>query len=136
MPDDKKLDKDLAILDAVYEEAAVEAGENARKQPRSAERQAKVDTMLARAQAAVRATREQALADAQEAGDEVAKPIPARILAMARDAVIARLRELTQRHDAAALQPALQFRDHEQLSTEDLQRLLADLEEQLDDDPS
>jgi len=132
MPDDKKLDKDLAILDAVYEEAAIEAGENARNQPRTAERQAKVDTMLARAQAAVRATREQALADAQDASDQQAKPIPARILGVARDAVVARLRELTHSAEAAGLEPAFQFRELDKLSTEDLQRLLADLEEQLD----
>lgn len=130
MPDDKKLDRDLAILDAVYEEAAKEAGEQAGKQPRTPERQAKVDAMLARAQAAVRATREQALADAQAVAED-SKAIPARILAMARDAVLARLRELTQAGEASGLQPALQFRDLDELSTGDLQRLLADLEDQL-----
>ena|GEM_PF-1493258 len=130
MPDDKKHDRDLAILDAVYHEAGLEAGEQASKEPRTPERQAKLDAMLARAQAAVRATREQALADAEKVNTEAPKPIPARILAMARDAILARLRELTE--GATGLQPAVQFRDLEELSTSDLQRLLADIEDQLD----
>ncbi len=140
MTDKKKTDQDLAILDAVYHEVGMDAADKAGKRKRTPERQAKVDRILTRARASLQTARKQAFADAQaEPPAASAKPVPARILAMARDAIVARLRDLMGDPGEAGLTPAMQFRKLDDLPDDDLRRLLADLEEQIEngrpDDP-
>ena len=125
MTNDKR-DKQAATLDALYHQRGLDAAEEAVKRPPTAEEQAAIDRLDGQARALIRDQRRKALEAAQaETTPAPARPIPGRILAMARDAIVARLRNLAEAEPTLAVQ----FRHLDELSLRDLQRLLADIEE-------
>ena len=130
-------DKDLQFLDALNREQAVEAADKAaQRAPTAEERQelARMKERLAESFRAHRAkVRDEAAVDTQARRKAA---VPARILAMTRDAVLARLAEL--RALASPGMPVLaEARDHlgdtpmEELALSDLQWLLAAFEDEL-----
>ena len=124
MSDDEKLDRDLAVLSAVYTELGHEAANEAIKRPRTPERQAEVDAMLARGKVAVRIARLQVLSDALgQLAKEPTRTIPDEIATIERDEVISRLRERTLGSESEPLG------DVEDWPTSGLQRLLAVIDE-------
>jgi len=120
-------DKDVRALDALNAERAADDAERAVNEAPTAAERAQVERLKARTAELLesqRATVRESLVDS--ARQRAAKPVPASILGMARDAVLARLREVM----AAEPELALQFRELDELSDDDLRRLLADVEEQ------
>ena len=120
--------KDLKALDALNAERAADDANKANRETLATKDRVRIEQLKARVAELLereRATVREDLIAAQTESQE--RPMPSDILALAKDALVARLEGLVKQHPALALQ----FRDLVDLSEDDLRRLLADLEEQL-----
>lgn len=113
-------DKNIEILDALYEEAAIDAAENGKSTP---EDKKWAREMSKRVQARLAELRRNLVPG--NAAAVKARPIRPSLLALGRDALIAKLNELTAR-----LGPNVQYahRNLEGLSDDDLRRLIDTLD--------
>ncbi len=120
-----KPEKSLEILDAIYMEAALDAAANGRSTPED-ERWARETSKRVQARLAeLRRNLVPATATVSKA-----QPIRPSLLAMGRDALLAKLNELTSK-----IGPSLQYahRNLEGLSDDDLRRLVDTLNPESDD---
>ncbi len=124
--------KNIRILDAVNHEQALDDAEEAAKRARTPEEQASIEGLQAQSRALLRAEREKLrkqAAAATASGER--QPLPSRILAMTREAIVERLREL--RDLMGPDEPlAAQARKLDELSLDDLRWLLSKLEDEDD----
>lgn len=125
--------ENAAILDAVYEQAGLDAAEEATRRERTPEEREVLERVEARARVLIEEQRklgfEEIRADAK--AEQEPRSIPARILAMTRDAILSRLDELAR----AQPELAVQFRKLDELSLADLQQLLTDIGASSEDEP-
>lgn len=126
-----KKDKDLNLVDGLFHDIAED--EAKRGKLSANDREALKEVEEAARQAALRA-RQELLEEARKERLAVSKPsVPARILAMTKEAILERIRELDQLFPGKL---AVQHRKLDEESEGDLQTLLGDIEAQLDDQSS
>lgn len=125
MTDKKK--KDVELVDGLFHDIA----ENESKRGKMSEAdRAEVADAKAMARSAIQDARNGALEAARQERLAAEKPsLPARILSMTKDAIVARLRELEQMYPG---QLVVQHRKLEDTPVDDLRSLLADFEAQID----
>jgi hypothetical protein len=122
-------DVDLVLLETMMSELAQHDADHALDRPPTAEDRAAIARLDASARAQLQRLRKEAFTEIQRATPPAEpRSLPARIVAMAREAVLARLREL-ELQSPVEFQAA--YRKLESLSVDDLRVALADLEEAL-----
>jgi hypothetical protein len=119
----------MAFLDAISHRLAMAEAERAVSQPETADETAMLDRVESRARIHIRDLRRQIFEELRniERGPE-RQGIPARILAMTRDAVAARLRDLEL---AAPGGFQVAYRKLDELTLHELQVMLTDVEDAL-----
>lgn len=124
----KKKD-DAALIDALSDEVAKADAQKIVKRPETPEETESIDRLDAHARNLLQDIRRRSFEEIRQTRTEPARrALPARILAMARDAILERLREL-ETQAPVELQAA--YRKLDQLGNDDLRVMLADLEETL-----
>jgi len=123
-----KKDKDLNLVDGLFHDIAEDEAQRGKLSAN--EREALKDVEDVARQAALRA-RQEVLEQARKERLAAGKlSVPARILAMTKEAIVDRIRELDQLFPGKL---AVQHRKLEEESDDDLRTLLADIEAQVDD---
>jgi len=123
-----KKDKDLDVVDGLFHDMAEDEAQHGKL--RANDRAALGEVNDVAKQAALRA-RQELLEQARQERLAAGKPsVPARILAMTKDAIVNRIRDLDQLFPGKL---AVQHRKFEEESVDDLRTLLADFEAQLGD---
>ena len=122
-PDKAKKDAEL-LEELMGKVSEAEAGE-AERHVESPEGQAALRQLQQHTEDVLRRARQRALEAAAAGAPARSRPVPQRILAMTRDAILARLEEL---RDMLGGELAVQYRDLEDQSLDDLRSLLADIE--------
>ena len=123
-----KKDKDLNVVDGLFHDMAEDEAEHGKL---SANDRAALDEVNDVAKQAALRARQELLEQARQERLAAGKPsVPARILAMTKDAIVNRIRELDQLFPGKL---AVQHRKFEEESVNDLRTLLADFEAQLGD---
>ena len=123
--------KNIAIIDALNNERALDDADKAAQRQPTPEEQASIDRMRTNARALLREQREKLRKEAAEnTKSREQRSIPAKILGMTRDAILQRLREIQSLAEPDT-PIAVQARKLDELSDGDLQWLLAKFEEEL-----
>lgn len=125
-----KPDRDVKQLEELMDKVSDAEAAEAERHVRSAEGQRALRELQEHSEQVIREARQRALEGAAAGPPETGRPIPQRILAMTRDAILARLEELRDRFGGEL---AVQYRDLDDQSIDDLRSLLADVEAGLDD---
>jgi len=121
-----KKDKDLNLVDGLFHDIAEDEAHRGKLNANDHEALREIEDA---ATEAARRARQQLLEQARQERLAAGQPsVPARILAMTKDAIVARLRELDQLFPGKL---AVQHRKLEEETVDDLRTLLADLEAQI-----
>lgn len=124
-----QFEREMAVLDAISHELAMAEAEGVTRRAETAEESALVDRVAKAARRQIRALRRRAFDELRKARREPElRALPARILAMARDAVLARLRELEL---GAPVEFQVAYRKLDELTLDELRVMLTDVEETL-----
>jgi len=126
-----QFERDMDFLDAISHELAMVEAEGVTRQPETAEEKALIDRVSNTARREIRALRRKAFDELRKARREPElRALPARILAMTRDAVLARLGEL---EFGAPVAFQVAYRKLGELTLDELRVMLTDVEETLDE---
>lgn len=122
-----QFERDMDFLDAISHELAMVEAEGVTRQPETAQEKALIDRVSKTARRQIRALRRKAFDELRKARAEPELgSLPARILAMTRDAILERLRDLEL---GAPVEFQVAYRKLDELALDDLRVMLTDVEE-------
>jgi len=125
-----KPENDVEALEELMDKAADADEMEAERHVQSPEGQRALREIEEHSEQVIREARRRALEAAASGGRRTTPTIPQRILAMTKEAIVARIEELRGIFDGAL---AVQYRDLDAQSVDDLRSLLAEIERRLVD---